>query len=792
MDYTRSDANVVHVGTGHRMHQGTEPVPTQVSADDVNGVIWSLMEILNDAGVAGVDFDPDDDTTYRQLVTALNTIYPRRADVKKRDSAAKRFWAALRGLQQDVYWMSLSDSTGAGDNRWVRQAANQLATLCPTHTVVYRSWTDGTGWNAPVTIQTGTSGKTLFVDNCAVSGSNTFYAEGLREAEIWGDRPYDLVSLNYGDNYGTALSEDVVFPQFLLAVANTRAHAPNACIVITLQPAMTDLVGAPYSKRIVPGQLKAAQLLDCALADVYTAFKTHANPSSLYGDTVHPNDAGTALWVSVFTTTIAEPDDLSGPMPMGFNPLQMLRPVNYVNNPSFADWPGASPNGWTFNNCTPAKDITTLESNVYSCKVTNTGNNPTITQDLSAWLPLFRGRTVVIQARIKRQTGMDTSLAGRIDLTSNDGATSNSGTSFNRANVSAGDWEYAFSHLKVRRADTSLTLTLFNGAAAGADTGKSINWEWVLVTPGILPASVAPDSRKFVTDYFSDANAKILPGTTGTFTCVGGVMTISGASPLAEGVVNLYGLTPGETYRVTGNITGMTGNTTGGLQVRNGLDGGSTTISDTPFANGGAFNVLFTAPNNPVCLRPHGDTGTTGLVISGWSVKPVTSLRDGSRYLRLFECRNTDGTALATSPTAGVFGLSNTPGTSTYVVGEAAQNTTKTDTLVFPLVLPPDYIPGRDIVLTVNSQLIISGTGTLGATKTLTLSAWKVGAAGAHGANIGPAAATLVTAATDYALVIAGAGLVPGDLLQCRLVASYQESANTGTLTFRGYSLKIS
>ena len=791
MDFTRSDAFVVHPGTGQRMHQATEPVPTQVSPDDMNGLIWSLMEIIKDAGVTPVDFDADDPASYRQLVTALNTIYPRRVDVKKQASAAKRFWAAIRGLQQDVYWLSLSDSTGAGDNRWVRQTANQLATLCPTHTVTYRSWTDGSGWAAAVTVQTGTSGKTIYVDNCAVSGSNSFYAEGLREAEIWGDRNYDLVSLNYGDNYGTALTEDIVFPEYLLAAANARAHAPQACVVVVLQPPMTDVSGAPYSKRIVPAQLKTAQLLDLAVADFSTAFKTHPNPPSLYADTVHPNDAGTALCVSVFMTAIAEPADLSGPMPMGFNPLQMLRPVNFVTNASFADWPGATPANWTFNNCTPTKDIGTVESNVYSCKVTNTGANPTITQDLTAWLPLVRGRTVVIQARLKRQTGMDTSLAGRIGLTSSDGATSNFNTSFNRGNVSAGDWEYALVHLKVRRGDTSLTLTLYNGAAAGADTGKSINWEWVLVTPGVLPAGVAPDTRKFVTDYFADANAKILPGTTGTFSCTGGVMTISGASPLAEGVVNLYGLVTGETYRVTANITGMTGNTTGGIQVRNGLDGGVTDlVANVPFANGGSINLLFTAPNNPVSLRPHGDSGTTGLVISNWSVKPVTSLRDGARYLRLFDCRNIDGTDLATAPSPGFFGLNNNPGSNTYLTGEAAQANTKTQTLVFPLVLPPDYIPGRDITVTVSAGLF--GTGTLGATKTLTLSAWKVGTAGVHGSNIGPAAATLQAATTDYAMVIAGAGLMPGDMLQCRLVTNYQESAGTSSLTFRGYSLKVS
>lgn len=82
MDYTSSDAYLTHVGTGHRMHQSDQPVPTSVSSDDMNMVIWSLMEILNSAGVAGANFDPDTPATYQKLQQALDTLFAKRKGVE--------------------------------------------------------------------------------------------------------------------------------------------------------------------------------------------------------------------------------------------------------------------------------------------------------------------------------------------------------------------------------------------------------------------------------------------------------------------------------------------------------------------------------------------------------------------------------------------------------------------------------------------------------------------------------------------------------------------------------------
>lgn len=74
MDYTRSDANIVHTATGQRMHQQSAPVPTVVSSDDMNMVIWSLMEVIKAAGLDGQAFNADDPETYRVLSDAISSM----------------------------------------------------------------------------------------------------------------------------------------------------------------------------------------------------------------------------------------------------------------------------------------------------------------------------------------------------------------------------------------------------------------------------------------------------------------------------------------------------------------------------------------------------------------------------------------------------------------------------------------------------------------------------------------------------------------------------------------------
>ncbi|MBP6897370.1 MAG: hypothetical protein KBC94_23380 [Pseudacidovorax sp.] len=74
MDYTLSNGYFTHTGTGQRMHRENQAVPTAVSDKDLNSVTWSMMEIIKEAGLAGVQFDPDIPATYRVLLQAINKL----------------------------------------------------------------------------------------------------------------------------------------------------------------------------------------------------------------------------------------------------------------------------------------------------------------------------------------------------------------------------------------------------------------------------------------------------------------------------------------------------------------------------------------------------------------------------------------------------------------------------------------------------------------------------------------------------------------------------------------------
>lgn len=56
---------------GRRMHDDTVAIPTSVSGDDMNMIIWSLMEVVTAGGQTPVAFDKTDPATYQALLNAI-------------------------------------------------------------------------------------------------------------------------------------------------------------------------------------------------------------------------------------------------------------------------------------------------------------------------------------------------------------------------------------------------------------------------------------------------------------------------------------------------------------------------------------------------------------------------------------------------------------------------------------------------------------------------------------------------------------------------------------------------
>ena len=71
MDYTQSNSFVTDAGTTQRMHLAGQAVPTAVSDNDMNMLVWELMEIVKAGGQVGAPFDKATPATYQKLLTAL-------------------------------------------------------------------------------------------------------------------------------------------------------------------------------------------------------------------------------------------------------------------------------------------------------------------------------------------------------------------------------------------------------------------------------------------------------------------------------------------------------------------------------------------------------------------------------------------------------------------------------------------------------------------------------------------------------------------------------------------------
>ncbi len=74
MDFTTSSNNQVHQGTSRRMHSSAVAPTTRVTAKDMNGLTWEVVEAITASGQTPEEFDPDVPVTYRQLTQAIRIL----------------------------------------------------------------------------------------------------------------------------------------------------------------------------------------------------------------------------------------------------------------------------------------------------------------------------------------------------------------------------------------------------------------------------------------------------------------------------------------------------------------------------------------------------------------------------------------------------------------------------------------------------------------------------------------------------------------------------------------------
>lgn len=181
------------------------------------------------------------------------------------------------------------------------------------------------------------------------------------------------------------------------------------------------------------------------------------------------------------------------------------------------------------------------------------------------------------------------------------------------------------------------------------------------------------------------------------------------------------------------------------------------------------------------------ESGGTLAVASGATMTKPLNLR-----IPLLSGFNVAGGALA--GTAGVatdFGVDLNSNNAPDLAGTAAQNNTKTNDVLYEVVLPDDYKAGENVTCSISSGYSASGGTTITATVDLTAHlATDVGTAGADICATTAQAITLVIA--EKAFTITGTTLTPGARLILKITTSVQEAGNTGTATGHVYGVRLS
>lgn len=506
-------------------------------------------------------------------------------------------WQKVRSAQTDAFIIILGDSTGNSDFEWVYKWATWVATKYSTHSVRYRLFVDGSGWDSEIVMSTGTTGRTIYIDNVSVPGSTERYYQGAMRSQIYNSgRTYDLVILNYGHNEGTTVPELTIQAGFTEGVLAAKQDNPGAPVIVTAQNPRRDF--PDHSARAVSAWSRVAAVHGLGIIDVYSKFIDLGVPEDLYTDFIHPNAAGMDVWAGVAIEALNDNpafqfdkiiETYTGP----------LRP-NLAPNSAFNSWLSALPVSWSVNSVGVSRDLSRRDSFAFSVKaeVLNTAS-PLFYCDLSDYLFALRGQWVTFAARIWKNSGLSTN-AGRLQIS---GTGMTAITSRTKANEAENGWMWVICHAFLPKALSTLQIRLIPGSAVGEFVHIDRCWFGI----GLMPSDIdfINQSQVQLDDYYSPLNVGIPSGYDGTLTVDGRHITVTPATTKARVYINIEYLTVGNNYKVTW----VRNNTsTGDVYIRGAASGLGDIITQGELET--ATSLTFTATNktNSVLIETDGLT----------------------------------------------------------------------------------------------------------------------------------------------------------------------------------------
>lgn len=415
--------------------------------------------------------------------------------------------AAVQGVMRklaagvDANVVILSDSTADSTTEWGYLLAQRLGTQWTQRRVIWypADTSDEIGYGAGVTIQapSGYTG-TLRVWAYAIPGRNSYgwQSDAQFAAAVVSPGP-DAVLIGTSHNEGAFTGDpaNLGYPQQqfrlrILAVAEQiRQAVPSAGIALVAQNPWQDDGGDMGVKR---DELRTlAQSRGYGFLDVYQAFLSHPNRSTLYLDNVHPNAAGEAVYRDVIARAFrALPNDEPRPMqPSLFDTSGAASMVDDLVMPGGA----TTPVGWSLLNATATRDTVRYETaRGYAIRLTPVAGASQSrmfrTALDSAQVTAYRGRWVILAARVWRAAGgVGNRWVGRMGVSDGVKSSFTLGDDFS----AGGSFVWRFLPHLVDPAATGLTLNLYCDSVGGA-TDPTVTYDRLMLIPGEWPAGFAP------------------------------------------------------------------------------------------------------------------------------------------------------------------------------------------------------------------------------------------------------------------------------------------------------------
>lgn len=181
MDYTQSNSFVTDAGTAQRMHLAGQAVPTAVSDNDMNMLVWELMEIQKAGGQVAAPFDKANPATYQKLLAALRAagVFGTAAALDNTTKAATTAFvrAELLSLGNAVY-AAIFGSLKAGSG-YQRLPGGLILQWLPVATTVFSN-----GFNfATLPLTFPTAHLVSFISSSNIS-NGTFGVEPFSTAQV--------------------------------------------------------------------------------------------------------------------------------------------------------------------------------------------------------------------------------------------------------------------------------------------------------------------------------------------------------------------------------------------------------------------------------------------------------------------------------------------------------------------------------------------------------------------------------------------------------------------------------